>query len=295
MQEHKISPEKITKPIQLLAAWLIGLLLLVSTLLAASGTVKEPDWLPAFFGISAVAIIPVFLVLIFLLQTKYRPEMQEDSYYSKYLNQKTAKTKNITAVNALNNVLPIKMQFGNLGQEVMKMSKDFKGIRNIIEKPNKFKGTTDAFSGNKIEFLLAKTDQRLGELKQNIELEKFNLWLNTKIHKYLEILSVIREMGFTSIHEFGNKPIPAYFAVAFGRDVPFELAKNMILKLIPLGAGIVQEVEEEIEWSCNDIYIGSYATNINPVIIDEHFIDKLNVVNEEINFSEFLKKVKRVI
>ncbi|OZI08062.1 hypothetical protein BWI93_11255, partial [Siphonobacter sp. BAB-5385] len=91
MTEHKIQPEKITKPIQLLAVWLVGLILLVSALITAAATVKEPYWLPAFYSISAVAIIPLFLGLIFLLQTKFRPQMQEDEYYSKYLNENTNK------------------------------------------------------------------------------------------------------------------------------------------------------------------------------------------------------------
>ena len=89
MQKNNINPEKITKPLQLLASWLIGLILIVSTLLTAAGTIISPSWLPAFFGISAVAIIPIFLLLIFLLQTKYRPEMQEDSDYAKYLDNNT--------------------------------------------------------------------------------------------------------------------------------------------------------------------------------------------------------------
>ena len=95
MNEQKIKPEKITKPIQLLAVWLIGLIAIETSLLTAAGTITQPEWLPVFFGISAVSIIPLFLLLIFLLQTKYRPQIQEDEFYSKYLDKNTQSFINI--------------------------------------------------------------------------------------------------------------------------------------------------------------------------------------------------------
>lgn len=39
--------------------------------------------------IAAIANVPVFLIAVFLLQTKFRPELQEDAYYSSYLDRKT--------------------------------------------------------------------------------------------------------------------------------------------------------------------------------------------------------------
>lgn len=40
--------------------------------------------------IASVVNVPVFIFALFLLQTKFRPQMQEDSYYAKYLeNQRS--------------------------------------------------------------------------------------------------------------------------------------------------------------------------------------------------------------
>lgn len=98
----RIHPEKVTKPFQLLAAWLVGLILLEAELILASLQKCVYRWMNPMYGISAILIIPVFLRLIFLLQTKYRPEMQEDSYYSRYLfdnlNQTKTKGKKYTQV-----------------------------------------------------------------------------------------------------------------------------------------------------------------------------------------------------
>ncbi len=88
MSTKNIQPEKITKPIQLLGAWLLGLLLMNSAFLTAASQISKPDWAAGALVIAAMANVPLFLISIFLLQTKFRPEMQEDSYYSKHLERK---------------------------------------------------------------------------------------------------------------------------------------------------------------------------------------------------------------
>ncbi|MFB2728289.1 hypothetical protein [Shewanella mangrovisoli] len=89
MDNQKIPVEKVTKPIQLLAAWLTGLILIDAAFLTAANTVTEPVWAKGALIIAAIINVPIFLFAIFLLQTKFRPEMQEDSFYSKYLESKT--------------------------------------------------------------------------------------------------------------------------------------------------------------------------------------------------------------
>ncbi|OWP83000.1 hypothetical protein BWK59_12825 [Flavobacterium davisii] len=84
----QIKPEKITKPIQLLAAWLLGLILINASFLTAASQIIKPDWASGLLVIACVVNVPLFLISIFLLQTKFRPEMQEDTYYSKYLERK---------------------------------------------------------------------------------------------------------------------------------------------------------------------------------------------------------------
>lgn len=85
MSEHQINPEKVTKPIQLLAAWLVGMIVITGSFLVGAENITSPTWASGLLVISAVATVPVFLFSLFLLQTKFRPQMQEDVYYSKYL------------------------------------------------------------------------------------------------------------------------------------------------------------------------------------------------------------------
>lgn len=87
MADHQIIPDKVTKPIQLLAAWLVGLIVVNGTFLLAAQQITRPEWASGLLVICAVLNVPVFIFALFLLQTKFRPQMQEDSYYSQYLER----------------------------------------------------------------------------------------------------------------------------------------------------------------------------------------------------------------
>jgi hypothetical protein len=87
--EHPVRPERITKPIQLLAAWLAGLLAIDTCFLLAASRFPDSSWHASALVIAAIVNVPLFLLAVFLLQTRFRPELQEDSYYSTYLSAKT--------------------------------------------------------------------------------------------------------------------------------------------------------------------------------------------------------------
>lgn len=89
MNEPTLKPEKITKPIQLLAAWLAGLFSIDACFLFAAARMQTGSWESGALTIAAIINVPLFLTAVFLLQTRFRPELQEDSYYSTYLSKKT--------------------------------------------------------------------------------------------------------------------------------------------------------------------------------------------------------------
>lgn len=93
MNDHsnRIEPHKVTKPIQLLAAWLAGLIAIDTGFLFAAVKIGAGSWMSGALVVASIINVPLFLMAIFLLQTKFRPELQEDSYYSKYLDKKSNK------------------------------------------------------------------------------------------------------------------------------------------------------------------------------------------------------------
>lgn len=96
---RQIEPHKITRPIQLLAVWIAGLVLLVGAFLTAAGRIENPTWLPALFGIAAVALVPLFVVLIFVMQTRFREQLQGDPYYADWLRRKEKPFRDFRAEN----------------------------------------------------------------------------------------------------------------------------------------------------------------------------------------------------
>jgi len=86
--KKNIEPSKITKPIQLLAAWLAGLILVNGSFLTSANLLSSPTWAAGLLIIASILNVPLFLIALFLLQTKFRPEMQEDEFYAKYLESR---------------------------------------------------------------------------------------------------------------------------------------------------------------------------------------------------------------
>jgi len=93
MEQSKIKPEEITRQIQNYAVWFVGLLLLETAFLTSATLLKDSSWLPVALVITAIAIIPVFVVTIFILQTKYRTQFLDDPYYAEWLKRQEEQFK----------------------------------------------------------------------------------------------------------------------------------------------------------------------------------------------------------
>lgn len=93
-----IPAHKITQPFQLLASWIVGMLILVWEFLYLCQK-SEELWLKVSSFISSVILSIIFIWVIFTLQTKYRAEMQDSEHYQKIwmkkMEQELNKTKPI--------------------------------------------------------------------------------------------------------------------------------------------------------------------------------------------------------
>ena len=128
--KNRIDPSKINKPIQLLGAWLVGLILVDGSFLATALSLEEPIWGRGVLVIAAVVNVPIFLFSIFLLQTKFRPEMQEDSYYHDYLLSKSG-----DPINKLSIPQSVELQDAKIEELVEQSEVDWSSYRIMIN-PN---------------------------------------------------------------------------------------------------------------------------------------------------------------
>jgi hypothetical protein len=85
MRPPKLDAEKITHPIQLMAAWFVMLILLVALLLTAASRITSPLWIPAFLVISAIALSLVVMIAVFTMLTRFRPHLQDSKEYASWL------------------------------------------------------------------------------------------------------------------------------------------------------------------------------------------------------------------
>jgi hypothetical protein len=208
MNEKNIKPERITKPIQLLAVWLLGLIAIESSLLTASGAISKPEWLSVLYGISAVCIIPLFLILIFLLQTKYRPQIQEDEYYAKYLDKNTMQFIDKNPKQKYSSDIIIKQEINQLVKETQD---NFANIKLTIDKGE---------SKEKLSNLITISDAKIAELEKIVKFGSINLYINKTIDTFSEILKAIKNIGFSRYEEFGEEGIPQNFLVSFSKTIP---------------------------------------------------------------------------
>lgn len=146
---QKVDPQKVTKPIQLLAAWLVGLIVVNGSFLSSAVALGSETWESSILVIAAVFNVPMFLGAIFLLQTRFRPELQEDVFYSQYLDKKSnqivtiKKDESLDAsalkdeIKNLENLLKVSNQtqainWGRWAVALNKLMPDYSEIRNSL-------------------------------------------------------------------------------------------------------------------------------------------------------------------
>lgn len=289
MENPKIQPDKITKPIQLLAVWFAGLVLLVGLLLAGAKTITEPIWLVPVLVISAILIIPIFLYFVFLLQTKYRPQMQEDTYYSKYLDTSTNKTIILTEESKINSTV---IELQNQIIQLTESNKLYlKNIENLIKdtKPN------DGKKIEEIEAYIKTSNENFNKVEENIKKSQFRIKLNRLLPKFSEYRLAIIKNGFENMEEFtggSDKPLERAL-LSVGVNVEPKFVFEIVKILHPLGLEIINLINEgqEQEIRKNEIVVGSHAfrtSNRLTLSIDSLFIETLsNIDNKELFHSMF--------
>ncbi len=236
MNELKIEPQKVTKPIQLLAAWLVGLVLTNSTFLLSATQMAEGSWQKGALVISAIVNVPIFLIALFVLQTRFRAELQEDTYYSEYLSKKTSAAIRIDT---------------DASQDA-KLHDLEKRVANLTEQASSVR-----------------------EPSKSDAIDWFN-WpvaLNQKHPRFMEIRSALREAGIPLATIFGNQEnIPKKWIVSLSYQLPFSHTVKILQTVLAYGFdGIQFWTPQQKAGEDEDVYIGSYGDGSYAQITDQLF------------------------
>ncbi len=85
MSGTKLTPEKITSPFQLMAAWFSMLVLLAGVLLTAAANIEKPEWAAGYLVVCSTVLILVVVGCVTLMLTRFRPHLQDGKDYAQWL------------------------------------------------------------------------------------------------------------------------------------------------------------------------------------------------------------------
>lgn len=235
MSETTIKPERITKPIQLLGAWLAGLFSIDACFLFAATRFAPGAWEAGVLTISAIVNVPLFLGAVFLLQTRFRPELQEDSYYSSYLSQKTNR--------------PILVQRQDLIESIQAQVNELEA-RIAASEASLLARKAGEGSGN-VAAISADGTSRLPLLVFGV-----NKYFSDK-DKLAEALA---KVGVKSYTLFGGTEPPKDRIVAISEHLPKDTINEVIDFITTLGFRRYNLYDNHQENSSEDVLLGSYGT-----------------------------------
>ena len=219
MTDTKIQPSMITKPMQLLAAWLVGLLAIDGSFLVTANHMPAGSLESAALVWAAIANVPLFLGALFLLQTKFRPELQEDIYYSTYINQKTNQTISVTR------------DEHHLGAVLGRIER----VENLIE-------ATQTISREDISLLAS-----------------VSFGINEHIEDHKELSEKILSMGVAKHTWFGGTEPPEQRVISISEYLPKQTREVVISLAEKLGFTRYNLFDNLMEQSEEDVLIGSYG------------------------------------
>jgi hypothetical protein len=96
LERTELKADTITRPFQMLAAWLVGLVLIDGIFLETALRLDAGAWERRWLVAAAIFNVPAFLAALFTLQTRFRAELQDDAHYERYLGQKAADELGLT-------------------------------------------------------------------------------------------------------------------------------------------------------------------------------------------------------
>jgi hypothetical protein len=220
MTDQTFKPEKITKPIQLLGAWLAGLLSIDSCFLFAAAHLQQGSWESGALTIAAIVNVPLFLGAVFLLQTKFRPELQEDSYYSTYLSRKT--NQPIKVGQGAAHFVELRQELGALEQR-------------LLEPPQVVGKKSSAFA-----------DLTIG--------------INRHLADKDTILKKLAECGVIGTTLFGADDPPESRVVAISQYLPKDVFREVVHLASELGFRRYTRYDNRQEQADEDVLFGAYGS-----------------------------------
>lgn len=261
MSQRTLQPHRITRPFQLLAAWLFGLIALDTAFLTAAVKLHEPKWLPVFLVVSAVLLVPLFLACFFLLQTKFRHVLLSDQLY--VLHQLTR--ENLDLFGRMHG-LRVELQRSQVStlSEVQDVQTRLSRLRGELrepfpEEPARVEEWVAAF-----ERELDQSSASLESIRRTAFWSRVRIAVNELLPFFDRIVEKLESNGASVSYTFGTaSDPPVRILLSFGTEVPYENVQSILDLVSGFGVDSISFAREEV--AAGEIYIGSYAYMWYPI------------------------------
>jgi hypothetical protein len=260
MTSPELKADRITKPMQLLGAWLAGLILVDGSFLAAARFLDRPTWLPAVLVIASVINVPLFLGCLFLLQTRFRAEMQEDTFYLQYVQakQKTTGPELLADIAALRrDTFQAGERTITLIEEVHRQTATFASELSRVASGLHASDTQSDLVA--LEASRAATARQLGTALRDIGWAQVKISVNDLLPTYAELVARFKEAGIPINETFGSDstaPVPEITLLSVGPDVRADLFQE-VLRVAEDAVDFIQAGGDRA--ITGEIIVGSYG------------------------------------
>lgn len=207
---------------QLLAAWLVGLLAIDSCFLLAATRFPIESTESIALTWASILNVPLFLGALFLLQTRFRPELQEDLYYSTYINQKTNQTVSVSRTEQKQAIVLGKIE----------------RVENLVK---------------------AVSHEPLTRDHRNL-LYGLTFGINRHLSEKTELSAKLSEMGVERHTWFGGDEPPKGLVVSISEYLTQDTQDAVLALVDKLGFTRYNLFDNQMEETEEDILIGSYGT-----------------------------------
>lgn len=222
MSDPQIHPSRITKPIQLLGAWLVGLFTVNAAFLAGASRLPAGSWEASALVVAAIANVPIFLLSLFLLQTKFRPELQEDSFYATYINQKTNQTVSV--------------------------SRDEQRFVTLLSRMER------------VEILLSSKEEQATTNQRASILSDLTIGVNKNLLNKQDIIDQLKVAGAVIISRFGNDEMPEKHVVSLAKGLPRSAVVAVLTVAREMGFAKYSFFDPVMEEIDENVLFGSYGS-----------------------------------
>lgn len=301
MSDQQIIPERITKPIQLLAAWLAGLVLVNGSFLGAAGAIPQPEWVRATLVIASVVNVPLFLLCLFLLQTKFRPEMQEDSFYARYLELNTGKIIQSNPGDLAIQQLRADIAEANARYVEMIGALDV-GLKSLAAQIAEAASSSGSASGSllRLSETASRAEKSAKAIQSAIERasdKQMSLQVNDLTPNYPALRRALLDHGLVIDHTFGSTSTepetPKILTIGFGAGVPMSKLRLVIAIARDFGFEKIHYTDEP--FNANKVFIGSYIYRAprapQPVPLTDSILAVVN--DEKSSLSDVIDAIDR--